>query len=215
LLQRSGAAFKPLTSRQYEAGVKYRPAWLNASLTAAVFDICQDNTLTGNPNPAHLFAQVQLGEVSVRGFDVEARAQLTEGLGLIASYAFLDHEITKSSIATDIGKRLPGTPMHQGSLWADYAIQGGPFAGLSLGGGVRFVGSTYDTNNTVRIPSYTLVDATIGYDLGKLMPALNGAKLSVVAKNLFDRYYVSQSGNVPGCTLGSRRTVLATLSYRW
>ncbi|KRE08994.1 hypothetical protein ASE61_05520 [Bosea sp. Root670] len=211
----SGAAFKPLTSRQYEAGVKYQPAWMNASLTAAVFDIRQDNTLTGDPNPAHPFAQVQLGEVSVRGFDVEARAQLTEGLGLIASYAFLDHEITKSSIATDIGKRLPGTPMHQGSLWADYAIQGGPFAGLSLGGGVRFVGSTYDTNNTVRIPSYTLVDATIGYDLGKLMPALNGAKLSVVAKNLFDRYYVSQCGNVPGCTLGSRRTVLATLSYRW
>jgi len=211
----SGAAFKPLTSRQYEAGVKYQPAWMNASLTAAVFDIRQDNTLTGDPNPAHPFAQVQLGEVSVRGFDIEARTQLTEGLGLIASYAFLDHEITKSSVATDIGKRLPGTPMHQGSLWADYAVQGGPLAGLSLGGGVRFVGSTYDTNNTVRIPSYTLVDATIGYDLGKLMPALNGAKLSVVAKNLFDRYYVSQCGNVPGCTLGSRRTVLATLSYRW
>lgn len=211
----SGAAFKPLTSRQYEAGVKYQPAWMNASLTAAVFDIRQDNTLTGDPNPAHPFAQVQLGEVSVRGFDIEARTQLTEGLGLIASYAFLDHEITKSSVATDIGKRLPGTPMHQGSLWADSAVQGGPLAGLSLGGGVRFVGSTYDTNNTVRIPSYTLVDATIGYDLGKLMPALNGAKLSVVAKNLFDRYYVSQCGNVPGCTLGSRRTVLATLSYRW
>lgn len=210
-----GAAFKPLTSRQYEAGVKYQPSGINASLTAAVFDIRQENTLTGDPNPAHPFAQVQLGEVSVRGFDVEARAQLTEGLGLIASYAFLDHEITKSSVVTDIGKRLPGTPMHQGSLWADYAIQGGPFIGLSLGGGVRFVGSTYDTNNTVRIPSYTLVDATIGYDLGKLTPALNGAKLSVVAKNLFDRYYVSQCGNVPGCTLGSRRTVLATLSYRW
>ncbi len=210
-----GAAFKPLTSRQYEAGVKYQPTWMNASLTAAVFDIRQDNTLTGDPNPAHPFAQVQLGEVSVRGFDIEARAQLTEGLGLIASYAFLDHEITKSSIATDIGRRLPGTPMHQGSLWADYAIQGGPFAGLSFGGGVRFVGNTYDSNNTVRIPSYALVDATVGYDLGKLMPALNGAKLSVVAKNLFDRYYVSQCGNVPGCTLGSRRTVLATLSYRW
>jgi len=210
-----GAAFKPLTSRQYEAGVKYQPNGVNASLTAAVFDIRQENTLTGDPNPAHPFAQVQLGEVAVRGFDIEARAQLAEGLGLIASYAFLDHEITKSSVAADIGRRLPGTPMHQGSLWADYAIRGGPFAGLSLGGGVRFVGSTYDTNNTVRIPSYTLVDATFGYDLGKLMPTLNGAKLSVTAKNLFDRYYVSQCGNVPGCTLGSRRTVLATLSYRW
>jgi iron complex outermembrane receptor protein len=211
----SGNAFKPLTARQYEAGIKYQPNGINASLTAAVFDIRQENALTADPNPAHPFAQVQLGEVAVRGFDVEARAQLSEGLGLIASYAFLDHEITKSSVATDIGKRLPGTPMHQASLWVDYAVQGGPFAGLSLGGGVRFVGSTYDTNNTVRIPSYTLVDASLGYDLGKLAPTLTGAKLSVVARNLFDRYYVSQCGNVPGCTLGSRRTVLATLSYRW
>jgi iron complex outermembrane receptor protein len=210
-----GGAFKPLTATQYEAGIKYQPTWINASLTAAVFDIRQQNTPSGDPNPAHPFARVQLGEVSVRGFDIEARAQLSEGLGLIASYAFLDHEITKSSVATDIGKRLPSTPMHQGSLWADYTIQGGALAGLGFGGGVRFVGSTYDTANTVRIPSYTLVDASLSYDLGKAFPALSGAKLSVVAKNLFDRYYVSQCGNVPGCTLGSRRSVLATLTYRW
>jgi iron complex outermembrane receptor protein len=210
-----GRAFKPLTATQYEAGIKYQPNWVNASLTAAVFDIRQQNTLTADPNPAHPFARAQLGEVSVRGFDIEARAQLGEGLGLIASYAFLDHEITKSSALIEIGKRLPATPMHQGSLWADYTFQGGPFAGLGFGGGIRYVGSTYDTNNTVRIPSYTLVDASVNYDLGKLTPALDGAKLSIVAKNLFDRYYVSQCGNVPGCTLGSRRTVLATLSYRW
>jgi iron complex outermembrane receptor protein len=210
-----GAAFKPLTATQYEAGIKYQPSWINASLTAAVFDIRQQNTPSGDPNPAHPFARVQLGEVSVRGFDIEARAQLTEGLGLIASYAFLDHEISKSSVVTDIGKRLPATPMHQGSLWADYTVQGGALAGFGFGGGVRFVGSTYDTANTVRIPSYTLVDATLSYDLGKALPALNGAKLSVVAKNLFDRYYVSQCGNVPGCTLGSRRSLLATLTYRW
>lgn len=210
-----GGAFKPLTATQYEAGIKYQPNWINASLTAAVFDIRQQNTLTADPNPAHPFARVQLGEVSVRGFDVEARAQLTEGLGLIASYAFLDHEITRSSVVADIGKRLPSTPMHQGSLWADYTIRGGALAGLGFGGGVRFVGSTYDTANTVRIPSYTLVDASLSYDLGKAVPALNGAKLSVVARNLFDRYYVSQCGNVPGCTLGSRRSVLATLTYRW
>lgn len=210
-----GNAFKPLTATQYEAGIKYQPSWINASLTAAVFDIRQQNAPSADPNLAHSFARVQLGEVSVRGFDIEARAQLTEGLGLIASYALLDHEITKSTVAADIGKRLPATPMHQGSLWADYTFQGGVLAGLGLGGGIRYVGSTYDPNNTVRIPSYTLVDASLSYDLGKLAPALDGAKLAVVAKNLFDRYYVSQCGNVPGCTLGSRRSVLATLTYRW
>jgi iron complex outermembrane receptor protein len=211
----AGGAFKPLTARQYEAGIKYQPPGFNASLTAAVFDIRQQNTLTADPDPSHPFARVQLGEVAVRGFDIEARAQLTQGLGLIASYAYLDNEVTKSSAPVDIGKRLAATPVHQGSLWADYTIQGGAFAGLGIGGGIRYVGSSYDVGNTVKIPSYTLVDASVQYDLGKLAPALNGAKLSVVAKNLFDTYYVSQCGNVPGCTLGSRHTVLATLSYRW
>lgn len=33
-----------------------------------------------DPNPSHSFARVQLGEVSVRGFDIEARAQLMDEL---------------------------------------------------------------------------------------------------------------------------------------
>jgi iron complex outermembrane receptor protein len=210
-----GGAFKPLEARQYEAGIKYQPVGINASLTAAVFDIKQQNALTADPDPTHSFARVQLGEVAVRGFDVELRAQPIDGLGLIASYAYLDNEVTQSTVPADVGKRLASVPVHQGSLWADYTVQGGALAGFGVGGGVRYVGSTYDPGNTVKIPSYTLVDASLSYDLGKLMPTLNGAKLSVVAKNLFDKYYVAQCGNVPGCTLGSRRTVLATLSYRW
>lgn len=210
-----GAAFRPLTARQYEAGIKYQPNGINASLTAAVFDIRQQNTLTPDPNPARSFARVQLGEASVRGFDVELRAQPVEGLGLIASYAYLDTEITQSTVVTDIGKHLPSAPSHQGSIWADYTVQAGMFAGWGIGGGIRYVGSTYDAANTVRIPPYTLVDASLQYDLGKLAPSFSGAKLSVIAKNLFDTYYVTQCGNVPGCSLGARRTVLATLSYRW
>ncbi|WP_170181824.1 TonB-dependent siderophore receptor [Phreatobacter stygius] len=210
-----GQVFRPLTSRQYEAGIKYQPAGVNASITAAIFDIRQQNSLTGDTNPAHPFARVQLGEVSVRGFDVEARARLGEGWGIIASYAYLDHEVTKSSVAADVGKRLAATPVHQASLWADYTVQSGGLAGLTVGAGLRYVGGTFNGTNSVQVPAYALVDASLQYDLGNASPRLAGARLSVVAKNLFDTYYVSQCGNVPGCTLGSRRTVLATLSYRW
>jgi iron complex outermembrane receptor protein len=123
--------------------------------------------------------------------------------------------VTKSSVVADLGDRLAATPKHQASIWGDYVVQNGALTGLGFGGGIRYVGDTYDVANTVKIPSYTLVDATLSYDLAKLSPRLDGARLSVVAKNLFDTYYVSQCGNVPGCTLGTRRTVLATFNYRW
>lgn len=210
-----GQVFRPLTSRQYEAGIKYQPAGVNASFKAAVFDIRQQNTLTADADPSHPFARVQLGEVSVRGFDAEARMSLGQGWGLIASYAYLDHKVTRSSVAAEIGRRLAATPVHQASLWADYTVQSGGLAGLTVGAGLRYVGNTTDPSNTVAIPPHLLVDASLHYDLGNASPRLAGARLSVTAKNLFDTYYVSQCGNVPGCTLGSRRTVLATLTYRW
>jgi iron complex outermembrane receptor protein len=65
------------------------------------------------------------------------------------------------------------------------------------------------------MPGYTLVDASVQYDLSKLSPTLKGTKLSVIARNIFDKYYVSQCTFQQGCTLGSGRAVLATLNYQW
>jgi iron complex outermembrane recepter protein len=211
-----GNVFEPLTAEQYEAGVKYRPAGFDALFSAAVFDITQQGTLTADPD--NLFSFVQLGEVRVRGFELEARAQITDRFGVIASYAYLDSEVTESSDDNDIGDRLANTPEHQAALWADYTIHNGPFAGLGLGAGVRYIGSRYNPGNTVEVPSVTLVDAALSYDFGALSPNFEGALLSINAKNIFDEYYVSQCGGttpVGGCTLGDGRTVLATLSYRW
>lgn len=210
-----GNVFEPLTAEQYEAGIKYRPTGFDALFSAAVFDITQQGTLTADPDPAHPFAFVQLGEVRVRGFELEARAQITDRFGVIASYAYLDTEVTESSVAADIGNRLGNTPEHQAALWGDYTIQNGTFAGLGFGAGVRYVGSRFNPANTVEVPSVTLVDAALSYDFGALRPEFEGMELSINAKNVFDEYYVSQCGNVPGCTLGDGRTVLATLSYQW
>jgi iron complex outermembrane receptor protein len=46
----------------------------------------------------------------------------------------------------------------------------GALDGLRLGGGVRWrVGYSWvDAENSMKVPSYTLFDASIGYDLGKV-----------------------------------------------
>ncbi|HEX2884814.1 TonB-dependent siderophore receptor [Vineibacter terrae] len=211
----TGRPFDPSKGAQIEAGVKYQPFGSKTFVTLSAFHLKQTNVLTADPDPSHVGFSVQTGEVKARGIEIEGRTQLFTGLGLIASYTYLDHEISKSANPAEVGRRLPNTPVHQASLWLDYVFQDGPFAGLGLGGGIRYVGKTYDATNAARVPGYTLVDATVHYDLGRLTPPMAGARLTLTATNLFDKYYVSQCTNNAGCTLGQRRTIIAALNYQW
>lgn len=212
-VDRFGAAFKPTTGRQYEGGIKYQPKDFNALFTVAVFDIARQNVTTLDPvNPAF---SVQTGEVASRGFEFEGKMSLAQGLDLAAAYTFLDTRVTKSN-GTDLGKRPVGIPDHAASLWLDYTFRNGPATGFGAGAGVRFVGSTWgDSINTLEVPSYTLMDASIHYDLAGLNPQLKGYKLAVNATNLLDSTYVASCLTAMQCFYGFRRTVLGTLKYQW
>ena len=208
-----GTAFKPTTSEQYEVGVKFQPEGFNSFITVSAFQLKQQNVVTADPDPAHPGESIQTGERRTRGIEFEAVASLDAGLDLIGSYTYLDAEITKSEDG-DQGFRVMGIPRHQASLWADYTQQTGDFAGLGLGFGVRYLGSTLDNTNTLKTPDYLLFDASLHYELGGISPMLEGAKLSVNARNLGDKRYIASCA-WDTCYFGDRRTVLATFSYRW
>src|SRR3546814_311708 len=73
------------------------------------------------------------------------------------------------------------------------------FGDAFVGGGVRYVGSvkTEIDRATRDLPSYTLVDASAGYDFGRFRAQVN-------VKNLFDKHYFVNNyqtlfyGNVVG-----------------
>jgi iron complex outermembrane receptor protein len=209
-----GSPFKPTTGRQYEAGVKYQPTWFNALFTFAAFDLARQNVPTRDP--AHPTFNVQIGEVTSRGIEAEAKVSLSRSLDVVAAYTYLDTLVTKSN-GTDLGKHPVAVPYNSAALWADYTFRSGPLSGFGMAAGVRFVGPTWgDAVNTVEVPSYTLVDAAIHYELADLDPRLKGVKLAVNATNLFDQVYVSSCLNaLPQCFYGLRRNVVGTLSYRW
>jgi iron complex outermembrane receptor protein len=205
--------YKPSTGEQVEVGVKYQPPGTKTLITASVFDITQQNRLT--TDPANIFFQIQTAEARVRGVEVEAKTEIKPGFNLIAAYAHLDHEVTKGATPQEVGRRLAQVPLDQASLWALYEFQDGQLNGFGVGGGVRYVGKTWDLTNAFVTPDYTVFDARVQYDFGKLNPQLAGTTLSINALNLFDRYYATQCTTGQGCTLGFRRTVLATMSYKW
>lgn len=198
-----GAAFQPTTGQQYEAGVKFEPRGLNASFTASVFDLKQQNVAT--PDLAHPGFSVQAGEVRSKGVELQAVASLTDRLDLVGAYTYTDAKVSKSNGA-DLGRRPAGVPQQMASLWLDYTIRDGMLAGLGFGGGGRYVGATWNTANNAQAPSYTVADALIRYDIGQVGLSLN-------AINLFDRDYVEAC--TYACFYGDRRTVIARLKYRW
>lgn len=211
---RGSEPFQPTEGRQFELGVKYQPTAFDGLISAAVFDLTQTNVLTTDPD--NVLFQVQTGEVNARGFEFEARANVTPALSLIASYSYTDTEVTKSNDQSQLGRQLPSMPRHQASLWAQYAFEGDALDGVTLGGGVRYVGASYgDGANQWRTPGYTLVDASLTLDLEKVWREAKGTTLQINATNLFDKETVNVCFAADYCMLGQRRTVLATLKHRW
>lgn len=205
----STTSFKPTEGRQYEVGVKFQPVGSQTLLTAAVYDLRQKNV---NVTEGSITRQV--GQLQVRGLELEATSQLTENLKTIASYTYTDTEILKGN---DKGNRMALIPRNQATLWADYTWHHGLLDGFGIGGGVRYVGDTYgNTANTDlgHVGSYTVYDASVHYDLGRLDNSMKGLTVAVEAKNVFNKEYLS---NCDGfwCYYGDERNVVVSANYKF
>jgi iron complex outermembrane receptor protein len=201
--------FQPEKGHQFEAGIKYKPGFMDALVTASVFHLVKQNVLTPSPTFFNAFAQQQLGEVTSSGFELEAKANLTENWKVLASFTAFDLKTTKDTRPAYVGKTPQIVPEVTASAWLDYAVTQGSLKGLSLGAGVRYVGSSWvDNENTLKVPAATLVDAAIRYQIGNWGMAVN-------VTNLFDKVYVKSCQGASGCGYGDARTVTVSANYKW
>ncbi|TWC21306.1 iron complex outermembrane receptor protein [Pseudomonas sp. SJZ085] len=216
----AGNPLPPTDGKQWELGLKYQPPGTDDLYTASLFRIDQENLATKLPQENFYRA---IGAVRSQGLELEAHLQLTEQLKMLGSYTFTDIEYSKSMIstlssATDIienkGNSPTQAPRHMASLWADYRFDSGALDGLRLGGGVRYVGYSWaDAENTMKVPAYTLFDASVGYDLGKV--GLKGVDVRLNANNLTNESYIASCASLSFCYLGEERNVAATVSYQF
>ncbi|MGV6872018.1 TonB-dependent siderophore receptor [Pseudochelatococcus sp. B33] len=211
-----GGIFDPAEGKQLEAGIKYQPVGSNSMITVSAFDIRQTNQPVASPT---LGVYYQTGEVHSRGIEVEGKASLSDNFAVIGSYTYLDAKVSKDNppagVASKKGNLLEAVPRHTAALWANYTFRQSGLRGLGLGAGVRYVGASYDGNNLNKIPGYTLVDLSVSYDFSGLDAKLDGLKLAVNVNNLFDKIYWSPGFYTNTVKAGNRRTVFATLSYKW
>jgi outer membrane receptor protein involved in Fe transport len=212
--QRGSGTFAPTTGEQYEIGIKYQPPGMNSFIQLAAYHIRQQNVLT--QDPVYMTYSTPQGEIRSRGIELEGRASLTDGLDLLGAYSYIDAEVTNSNTAGVSGNRVPQVPNHMASGWANYRFLEGPLRGLQLGGGVRYVGSTYGNDiNSFKVDAVTLFDAAIRYDLGARFESARGLEVAVNAQNVEDKDYIASCASLTACYYGTGRVVLGSIRARW
>lgn len=207
-------SYKPTEGSQWELGIKYQPPGSNTLLSAAVYDLTQKNVLVTSIGAGGESITNQTGEVKVKGLELEAVSDVTENLKVIAAYTLAKSEVQKG---IHKGNRLQLMPNQQASLWTDYTWHSGVLDGFGIGAGARYTGNTYgDQANTWlgKADAYTVFDAAVHYDLGRLDNSLKGASLKLNATNLFDKDYLSTCDG-SYCYFGDQRSVVASATYQW
>lgn len=205
-----GKSFIPTESKQAEMGLKYQSDNLMASVAA--YELEQKNVTTHNPlNPDYYN---QTGKIRSRGVDFESRMALTPSVNVMVNYAFTDNKIIESQDLSVLNKHPVQVPKHSGSAWVDYRFHSPYLEGALVGVGVRYLGETWgDNTNTFKVPAVWLGDISARYQMDALVPELTGMELGLTVSNVTNKSYVASCTSSTYCSIGTNRTLLATLNY--
>jgi iron complex outermembrane recepter protein len=197
-IDREGNPFVPITGEQFELGIK---AELTDRLAATLsaYQITRANDFIADPVNDEF--DIQIGESRSRGIELDLRGEVLPGLSLIATYAYVDAEITKDPSGLE-GSQLPGVPQHSGSLWTVYELQEGSLEGLGFGAGVFYADqSLKDAGNLEINPSSWRTSALFYYRRDNWRVQLN-------IDNIFNAEYAENSRREEPFTI--RGTVAVT-----
>ncbi|PMH32543.1 ligand-gated channel protein [Vibrio lentus] len=212
----NGNSLKPQLGEQVELGIKYLSPDMSQQVTASYFHITKKDSIAADPSDPTYRSKIQLGEVRSQGVEVEGRWFVTEDWDVNASYTYVDMEVTE-----DANPDLEGTtpiyvPTHAANLWSNYYVYGGALAGTRWSAGARYMGEMeMDATNTQgKVPSYTVVDLSLGYDLGEASDILSGATANLMVNNLFnEEYYTCYDQS--NCWFGAEQSVELSVNYEF
>ena len=206
----SGSILNPAKGEQFELGVKYQPPGTDILLSAVAYHLAEKNKPVLIDPLTGIYAS--LGEVTNKGIELEARANITDGWDVVAAYAYNHSEITRGD---NEGNAPAVTPQNIASLWSNYTFQEDSAAkGLTVGAGIRYTGENYtSTANTAKNDASVYLDAALSYDFGAIDQKYKGLTASIDVRNIANRRLtVCNEGY---CYLGQGRNVTASLKYRW
>lgn len=200
----AGDILDPLTSEQFEVGLKYEGSRWAAGIAA--FRLERGANITVN-NGNGTVTLLQDGVNLYEGVEVSGQVRVLDPLTLSAGVIWLDatyDQLSTSSVALE-GNRIAGASEYEAVLQAVCQIPA--IDGLEVFGGIRYFGDAYYNNaNTLKIPSYTLVNLGVGYATTILDRHVS---FHAQVNNLADELYWTTSG------LGAPRTYALSAKIEW
>ena len=190
--------YRPMTGTQYEVGVKWQPA-PGTLVTVTGFHIKERNRvlyLAAN-------ATTQSGELTTKGFEIEASHTLPGNFELLANYGY-------SKLKSEVNTNLDYMPRHTASIWSTKTFGLPDAAQLRLGGGVVYNGKSVSTSSlwSITTPSRTTVDALAEISWQNWRFAINATNL------LNNKFYASCLAR-GDCFMGAPRNVMGTVGFRF
>jgi catecholate siderophore receptor len=191
----------PETNRSYEIGGKWDLVQDRLLLTAAAFQVTQDNTRTETSSGEYELD----GNVRVRGVELGATGRITEHWQLFSGYTHLNPDIIKALDGTQ-GNILANTPRNSATAWTTYTFA----RHWEVGGGATYQSLRYAANtDLVSVGGYTRWDGTVAYHQPHYDIRFN-------LLNAFNRpYFIGVIQSDGGRSLpGAGRTELLTVTYK-
>ena len=192
--------------------MKWQPA-PGTLVTATVFKITEKNRVLYGANNS----TSQSGELSTKGFEIEASHTLPGNFELLANYGY-------AKLKSETNTSLDYMPRHTASVWTTKTFGLPGEAQLRLGGGVVYSGKSISTGlldpygisptvpddmlYSIVTPSRTTVDALAEVTLDNWRVSLNATNL------LNNKYYASCLAR-GDCFMGAPRNVMGTVGFRF
>jgi catecholate siderophore receptor len=192
----------PETNKAYEVGGKWDVLHGQLDVTAALFQITQDNSRSQNSDNTY----TANGTIRVRGARVGAVGRLTPDWQLFAGYTHLNGKIIQAVAPGTQGMVPANTPSDSATIWTTYDLS----PAWQVGGGAVYVSKRYAANtDAVAAPSYVRFDATVAW-------RQPGYELRLNVFNLFNKTYYDSLIQSDGGRIvpGTGRTAMLTVVVR-
>lgn len=182
---------------QYEAGVKGLFMGGKGSFTLAAYRLVKKNLFTQQVTNGPI---EQVGQRSSQGIEATIDLALPAGFGFSANGTVLDANFD------EFGGNEGNTPAGIPEESANAELRWSDGAGISARANLRYVGSRWgDNTNTVKIPSYTVVDLATSYAFN------DNLALDLRLMNVFGEDYAWSTYGASQWILGRPRSVDVTL----
>lgn len=203
-LAANNANTAPEKTRAYELGTKWDLFNNRLAATAAIFRTEKTNARVTDPLGGT--ALVLDGEQRVDGFEIGLSGAITDRWKVFGGYTYLKSEITKSSVAADVGKEFPNIAPHNFSLWTTYDIT----KDVGIGAGATYQDRRFaNTANDRLLPDYWRFDAMASYQLTEHV----GLRLNLL--NLTDETIYDSTHNGQHALVAPGRTALLTAVFNY